>query len=330
MKRFILILLISLFLVGCIKGNVSVEKNETKNESIGSNVTINESDTEENKTLENTPEAKPKERFLPWQTNFKDLKSFYASYYYVKSGYIDAIAKYGSLELIPEQPSSSIIKIWFMDDKLRIDRYDEDYQGKGLCEGSPTEFLNYDNKSYALTGREIYSKKSARLWRHTVISQSITEGSKEKWKCEMKLSEDPNKDIKKPTDAIDVAYNLYANKYAKPNAYASEDGYDKEVEQTKNNYDEYYARDGARYVRETNALKRTEKFADREVVKFYVAKDFGGYGYEMRDVELGLGLAFYMEKLETDSREIRLGQPLLVYKILELDKNVDDTVFDLN
>jgi len=323
LKRIIILLLIASLLFGCIKGSVPTEKNETKNESIK----INETKVE---TLpkEKVVEAKPKERFLPWETGFKDLNSFYLNYYYVKSGYIDGIEKYGSVEAIPEQPSNGIIKIWFLKKGalVRIDRYDEDYLGKGFCKGSPTEFMEYEGKKYALVGREFYRDITLKQWQHAIITKTISNGSSEEWNCEMEFSSGlVANEINNGAEAIEAVYNLYANKYAKPNYYRSEEEYDKEVEQVKRDYDEYYARDGARYVKETNTLQRTEQFADREVVKFYVTKDWNGYGYELSDKKLGLGLAFYIEKF----KDIKLEKEFLVYKLVEFDEEFDKSVFDL-
>ncbi len=326
MKLIIVVLLVaSLLILGCIKGNAPVEKNETKNESIK----VNETVTKEKKEEVPKRDAKPKERFLPWETGFKDLDSFYLSYYYVKSGYIDAIEKYGSLEAIPEQPSSGIVKIWFMKKGsfLRIDRYDEDYLGKGFCKGSPTESMEYEGKKYGLVGRDIYRDITLKQWQHTVITKTISNGSFEEWKCEMKFNSGLVSDeINSGAEALEAVYNLYGNKYAKPHYYADEEEYDKEVEEVKKAYDEYYARDGARYVKETNTLQRSEQFVDREVVKFYVTKDWDAYGYELRDKKLGLGLAFYIEKF----KDMKLEKKFLVYKLFGLAEVVDKSVFDLN
>ncbi len=338
-RLYVLLLVFALLLAGCIKGSATVEK-----EKPGMNKTESQKAEVENKTVgsaqknESSEVQKEPERFFPWGNGFKDLDSFYMGYYYLKSAEVDRakdffLGRAGSL--IPTGAGgSSIIKIWFLkkEGRLRVDIYEEDYDGKEFCQGSPTEFIKYGDKTYALTSRRLYKGSVMEQWQHTVASKSISEGNKETWKCELKHSSDTIQgSIDKPSEAIDYAFDLYANKYAKPGFYAGESDYDKEVEQTKARWKEYYARNGAAYVRETNAIKQTEPIIGRTAADFYITR-FEGYGVELRDLELGLGLQFIIERFvdgEKEENAVVLEEPILVYKMLEFDQKVDKSVFDL-
>lgn len=330
-------LILLLLFAGCIRGSVATEKNESARDVL-ENETAEPARVNETRgpVVENETASTEESRlFLPWETGFRDLKSFYISYYYIKAGHIDLIR--GASGALPQtysnaSPEYGVLRIWFSNNKLRIDRYDEGYVGKGLCEGSPTEHIEVSGIRYGLVAREVYAGNSIKEWRHTVVNKAIIAGTTEKWKCEMRFaSRVLQRAANSPTKAMEMAYNLYSNAYGKPSYYAADNDYDAEVERTKKAYDEYYARDGTRYVRETEALRQSMQLIGRHVRKFYIMKEWGGYGYELRDAELGLGLAFYIEKItSTSGAEIVLEQPLLVYKALEFNENVDVRMFELD
>lgn len=329
----ILALIVLLITAGCIRGNVPV-KNETRVEVVNETILENEENQTTipnpiTPTVEETKPVETKDRYFPWNNGFKDLKEFSVRYFYVKSGSVT------SLTYVNEdawQWETGILRIWFKGNKARIDRYEVDYIGEDNCDVLPLEFMEYNGKQYALIIRENYGGTKFDEWRYTVLSKGVTGGEKEIWKCETKktttLLEEP---IDTSVEVMKKAYNVYANRFATPHYYTSEEDYDLEAEKTKEKYEIYGKIDGARLVRETNALKQREEVAGRKAIPFYTTKTFGNpaYGYELIDKELGLGLAFYLKNITNNmGGNTILPNELLVYNATDFSTQVNDAVFE--
>ncbi len=334
MKNILLALIIILLIAGCIRGNVRVEKNETA--ALVNETRVNET----NAPLENStgPADKPDtpvveaitlpQRYFPWDNLFKDLDEFAVTYYYVKSSSFDTLYQEGKLK----EPQTAIIKIWFKGNMARIDRYESEYIGKETCDTKPMEFLDHEGKQYALVARELYRGKKLDGWRYGVISKGVTSGGTDVWKCDTKKSSSlQGESVVSPIRAMLLAYDNYASRYGTPHFYENEDAYQNEAQLAQRAYENYSRVDGVRYVRETNSLKQAETVAGRKAVPFYVTKQFAGeaYGRELRDKELGLGLAFYLKQyVDTRGQRISLRDEMLVYTMLEFDPYVEDAEFE--
>ena len=329
----ILVLFIGLIIAGC-GGTAEVKEtdNETKDEPVPDKTEeVMKEKTEETGETKEQMMEETTGSFFPWNDGFKDLETFSMSVYFVKVDAIDKMQKgiENSTEKAIEN-KTGIVKIWFKSDGglLRIDHYNENWYGKGLCQGSPTEFLDYDGKKYALTIREMYKENTKTRWAHSFIKQIITQGGNEAWDCKMKLEKQTvQTKLKNAGETIEAAFGLAAYKYAKPSVYTTNADYENEIEQTKQTYEQYQQNNGARYALESNSLKARETIAGRNSAKFYITKPFG-YGYELRDLELGNGLAFYLESLISDKgKTITLEKPFLLYTVLDFSKEANDNDF---
>ncbi len=325
-KQLIIILVLTLIIAGCIKGSVKAEQDTSINETI----------TEQNKTFQEEPltiqEPVPKIRdwFFPWKDSFYDLRSFHVTYLHAKSSSLDELIENdGKMD---KNVENGILKIWLDEGKVRIDRYEFNYEGKEDCNIHPDEFIDYNGKRYALIVRELYIMKKINIWRFDVISKGVTSGGIDVWRCDTrKTAGFLEESITKPSTVMEMAYNQYPNKYAAPHFYTNEDAYNTETQKVKAAFDEYAHFDGARYVRETNALKQTKEILGRTTIPFYSTKNvtYPIYEYELIDKELGLGLAGYLKSFTSKAgNEIVLEKEIPLYQVLEFGTDVDANVFE--
>lgn len=262
---------------------------------------------------------------LPWKFGgFTSQNQLHLKYFYV---FKDALDRAGSGEAAYDeaiQNNTGIVEIWFNSEGslFRLDRYVE--KPKVSCdsfEDPKPETLSYEGKTYTLI--------------HRIIQKELQ-------KTEFKLTSNSSRAcrIEKNTTQVNITQNhdqalgsMTYGETVQPDFwfYHFYSDISKQMEASSHEMMKLLKRD--KYEKVMAGWKDKQDVAGRTTIKNYNSAPVfgGGEGYELIDVELGIGLEGYIEEYRdfSSGRRFQFGGAKLVYKALIVETSVPDNVFEI-
>lgn len=262
---------------------------------------------------------------LPWEFGgFTSQGQLHLKYFYV---FKDALDSAGLGEAAYEeavQDNTGIVEIWFNSEGslFRLDRYVEKPKVScGSFEDPKPETLSQDGKTYTLIQRII--QKGLRKTEYTLTSNSNKACRLEKNTSEVNIAQNHDQALGSMTHGETVQPDFWFCYSSSPTAKQMEELSYEMMKLTKRN----------KYDKVLTGWKDKQKVAGRDTVKNYNSAPVfgGGEGYELMDVELGIGLEGYIEEYRdlSSGRKFQFGGAKLVYKALIVETAVPDDIFEI-
>jgi len=262
---------------------------------------------------------------LPWEFGgFTSQSQLHLKYFYV---FKDALDRAGSEEAAYDEAikdNTGIVEVWFNSEGslFRLDRYVE--KPKVSCdsyEDPKPETLSQNGKTYTLIQRII--QKGLQKTEYKLTSNSSKACRLEKNTSEVNIAQNHDQALGSMTHGETVQPDFWF--------YYSNSDMSKQMEASSYEMMKLIKRD--KYDKVMAGWKDKQKIAGRDTVKNYNSAPVfgGGEGYELIDVELGIGLEGYIEEYRDlgSGRRFQFGGAKLVYKALIIETAVPDDVFEI-
>ncbi len=263
---------------------------------------------------------------LPWKFGgFTSQSQLHLKYFYV---FKDALDNAGLGEASYDEAikdNTGIVEVWFNSEGslFRLDRYVE--KPKVSCdsyEDPKPETLSYEGKTYTLIHRII--QKGLQKTEFKLTSNSSRACQLEKNTTEVNITQNHDQALGSMTHGETVQPDFWFCFSSSTTAKQMDElSYEMMKLTKRNKYDKVLA-----------GWKEKQKVAERDTVKNYnsVPVFSGGEGYELIDVELGIGLEGYIEEYRDlgSGRRFQFGGAKLVYKALIVETSVPNDVFEIN
>ncbi len=263
---------------------------------------------------------------LPWKFGgFTSQNQLHLKYFYV---FKDALDNAGIGEAAYDEAikdNTGIVEVWFNSEGslFRLDRYVE--KPKVSCdsyEDPKPETLSYEGKTYTLIQRII--QKGLQKTEYKLVSNSSRACRIEKNTTEVNITQNHDQALGSMTHGETVQPDFWFCFSSSATAKQMEElSYEMMKLTKRNKYDKVLA-----------GWKDKQKVAERDTVKNYNSAPVfgGGEGYELIDVELGIGLEGYIEEYRDfgSGRKFQFEGAKLVYKALIVETSVPNDVFEIN
>lgn len=262
---------------------------------------------------------------LPWEFGgFTSQSQLHLKYFYV---FKDALDRAGLGEASYEEAikdNTGIVEVWFNSEGslFRLDRYVE--KPKVSCdsyEDPKPETLSYEGKTYTLIQRII--QKGLQKTEYKLTSNSSKACQLEKNTIEVHIAQTHDQALGAMTHGETVQPDFWFCFSSSATAKQMEElSYEMMKLTKRNKYDKVMA-----------GWKDKQKIAERDTIKNYNSTPVfgGGEGYELIDVELGIGLQGYVEEYRdfSSGMKFKFEEAKLVYTALIVETAVPDEVFEI-